>query len=94
MVNAHPLTKVLASLEWSQSELARRAKVSQSTISFVLGGKRGGKFSPETASKILRAVGQERARLERCAEAGGKVRMPRAVTLVDLVFVPGMRIRA
>jgi len=44
---------------WSGSELARRAKVSQMTVSRVF---RGGAVRPETAKRLATALGQDLAR--------------------------------
>jgi transcriptional regulator with XRE-family HTH domain len=52
----HPLAKALDALGWTQAELARRSGVVQPTISAVLSGKRGGRFSPASAAAILAAV--------------------------------------
>jgi transcriptional regulator with XRE-family HTH domain len=56
MANAHPLTKARTAVRWTQTRLAVEADVAQSTISFVENGERGGKFSPESAAKILAAL--------------------------------------
>lgn len=52
----HPLTKARTAVRWTQTRLAVEADVSQSTISFVENGERGGRFSPESARKILAAL--------------------------------------
>lgn len=88
MTNAnHPLSKALAALGWSQNELARRSKVCQSTISFALNGKRGGKLSAESAWKIARSVNAALAARRRNGE-----KVPADLrALEDLAFPPSLR---
>ena len=80
----HPLSKTIRALEWTQAELARRSGVVQPTISNVLAGKRGGKFSPKSARKILDAV-----RLGgRCRAEPSARNAAAALKLEDLVYAP------
>lgn len=84
----HPLARTLRALGWPQSELARRSGVSQSTISFVLAGKRGGRFSPASAQKILDALASATEVSERAR------RLLLRLGLKHLVFPPTARSRA
>lgn len=85
-MNVHPLSKALAALGWTQGELSRRSGVAQSTISFVLGGRRGGKFSAASARKIVEAIEKER-RVRRFPDRQ-KVDIVVACRLDSLIFAP------
>lgn len=98
--NPHPLTRAIAALGWSQGTLAERSGVAQSTISFAVRGLRGGKFSAESARKILDAIDREVQRQKGAAlrkatdrlKAPARVEIParltpaRALRLEHLIF--------
>lgn len=85
--NPHPLIPVLNALDWRPIDLARSADVAQPTISYVLNGRRGGRFSPRTARRIMAAVAARAA--ERMKEG---ITVPAfRLALEDLIFAPGER---
>jgi transcriptional regulator with XRE-family HTH domain len=82
----HPLALALVALGWKQAKLSRESGVVQPTISAVLAGKRGGRFSPESAQRILDALSRTLA-APHCLSKRN-VKIVERVTLQRLVFPP------
>lgn len=83
--NTHPLTKALAAIGWSQGRLAVESGVAQSTISFAVRGLRGGKFSAESARKILGTIERETERQKNVEirKAIGKLKTPAPIEIPE-----------